>query len=163
MLPCAHLLALAQASPPVSACLSFPSPLLSTAAFLVQNQRTREHGKHKERVLKQQGCGRNYKIPAISPSVLGQVLTNTSRWWEPSREAAEARFGVSAGPVPALPEVLLPVKARSRTTITDETQQAAVLLWGMEEDVTLHLHSLEMPLCSGSFPSLPWGPGSKLL
>lgn len=32
---------------------------------------------------------------------------------------------------------------------------ATVWLWGMEQDVTLHLHSLEMPLCSSlSSPSL---------
>lgn len=72
MLAYAHLLTPPQASPSASICLSFPTPLLSIAAFLVLRQYIREHEKHKEYVLKQQGCGRNRKIPVISPSVLGQ-------------------------------------------------------------------------------------------
>lgn len=36
-----------------------------------------------------------------------------------------------------------------------------MLLWGVEEDVTLHLHSLEMPLHSCFFPVPPPGPWIK--
>lgn len=54
--------------------------------------------------------------------------------------------------VPAtLLELPLPGKARSSMNITDMTKQvptATVWLRGMEQDVTLHLQSLEMPLCS---------------
>lgn len=68
---------------------------------------------------------------------------------------------MSAQPEPTLPEVLLPVKARGSTTITEVTEQATVLLQGVEEDVALHLHSLEMPLHSGFFPVPPSGPWIK--
>lgn len=53
MLAYAHCLTSPQASPSASACLSFPTPLLSLAAYLVLRQYIREHEKHKEHVLKQ--------------------------------------------------------------------------------------------------------------
>lgn len=36
-----------------------------------------------------------------------------------------------------------------------------MLLWGVEEDVTLHLHSLEVPLHSCCFLGPPSGPQIK--
>lgn len=59
MLAYAHCLISPQASPSASVCLSIPTPLLSIAAYLVLRQDVRVHKKHKERVLKQYGCGRN--------------------------------------------------------------------------------------------------------
>lgn len=54
------------------------------------------------------------------------------------------------------------MKARSSTTITEVTEQANALPQGTEEDVTLHLHSLEMPLHSRFFPVPPSGPWIKV-
>lgn len=68
---------------------------------------------------------------------------------------------MSAQPELTISEVLLPVKATSSTATTEETEQATVLLWGVEEDVTLHLHSQEMSLHSGFFPVPPSGPWIK--